>query len=139
MSTDAETRPTEKSGDAPTGAEAPLRKLGKYVIEKKLGQGGMGAVYLARDSELRRQVAIKVLPRDKASNPILVRRFKAEAQAAAQLRHDNIVAVFDSDEADGYLFIAMEYVDGHDLHEMISRRGPIPVKRCIVILSPRTC
>lgn len=131
MSTNAETLPTGKSPDT---ADATPKKLGKYVIEKKLGQGGMGAVYLARDGELRRTVALKVLPRDKASNPTLVRRFKAEAQAAAQLRHDNIVAVYDSDEADGYLFIAMEYVDGHDLHEMISRRGTVPVKRSIEII-----
>ncbi len=132
MTTDAETRAPDRTGDAV--AEAPLQRLGKYVIEKKLGQGGMGAVYLARDSELRRQVAVKVLPKDKASNPTLVRRFKAEAQAAAQLRHDNIVAVYDSDEADGYLFIAMEYVDGQDLHEMINRRGKIPVKRSIEMI-----
>ncbi|MDX1969780.1 MAG: serine/threonine protein kinase, partial [Planctomycetaceae bacterium] len=82
MTTDAETRAPERTGDG--AAEKPLQRLGKYLIEKKLGQGGMGAVYLARDSELRRQVAIKVLPKDKASNPTLVRRFKAEAQAAAQ-------------------------------------------------------
>lgn len=132
MTTDAETRAPERTGDG--AAEKPLQRLGKYLIEKKLGQGGMGAVYLARDSELRRQVAIKVLPKDKASNPTLVRRFKAEAQAAAQLRHDNIVAVYDSDEADGYLFIAMEYVDGQDLHEMINRRGKIPVKRSIEMI-----
>lgn len=134
MSTDAEVRPSGKSGDSSSAAEPELRKLGKYLIERKLGQGGMGAVYLARDPELRRMVAIKVLPRDKASNPILVRRFKAEAQAAAQLRHDNIVAVYDSDEDDGYLFIAMEFVEGQDLHEMISRRGTIPVKRSIEII-----
>ena len=133
MTTDAETREPAKAGES-TNTEAPLTRLGKYQIERKLGQGGMGAVYLARDTELRRMVAIKVLPRDKASNPILVRRFKAEAQAAAQLRHDNIVAVYDSDEADGYLFIAMEFVDGKDLHEMISRRGTIPVKRSIEII-----
>ncbi len=134
MSTNADAVSSNAAADAHAREEAPVKKLGKYLIEKKLGQGGMGAVYLGRDSELRRLVAIKVLPRDKASNPTLVRRFKAEAQAAAQLRHDNIVAVYDSDEAGGYLFIAMEYVDGHDLHEMISRRGTVPVKRSIEII-----
>ncbi|OYW17570.1 MAG: hypothetical protein B7Z55_12285, partial [Planctomycetales bacterium 12-60-4] len=133
MTTDAETRAPDRQASG-TSAEEPLRRLGKYQIDKKLGQGGMGAVYLALDTELRRKVAIKVLPRDKASNPTLVRRFKAEAQAAAQLRHDNIVAVYDSDESDGYLYIAMEFVEGQDLHEMINRRGTIPVKRSIEMM-----
>ncbi len=110
------------------------KRIGKYDILRKLGQGGMGAVFLARDAALRRDVALKVLPKDKAENPILVRRFQAEAQAAAKLRHDNIVAVFDSDTADGYCYIAMEYVDGKDLHEMVSRRGPVPVRRSIEII-----
>lgn len=110
------------------------KKIGKYEIIRKLGQGGMGAVYLARDAALRRDVALKVLPKDKAENPTLVRRFQAEAQAAAKLRHDNIVAVYDSDTADGYCYIAMEFVDGKDLHEMVSRRGPIPVRRSIEII-----
>jgi serine/threonine-protein kinase len=131
MSTDAETR---AAGPATTPAVPELKQLGKYEIVKKLGQGGMGAVYLARDTQLRRTVAIKVLPKDKAANPTLVRRFQAEAQAAAQLRHDHIVAVYDSNEADGYLYIAMEYVEGHDLHEMIAKRGTIPVKRSIEII-----
>ncbi len=115
-------------------APSPLKRLGKYEIERKLGQGGMGAVYLATDATLKRKVALKVLPKDKAENPTLVRRFQAEAQAAAQLRHDNIVAVFDSGSADGYLYIAMEYVDGTDLHEHVSRRGIIPVKRSIELI-----
>lgn len=110
------------------------KKIGKYEIVRKLGQGGMGAVFLARDVALRRDVALKVLPKDKAENPTLVRRFQAEAQAAAKLRHDNIVAVYDSDMADGFCYIAMEFVDGKDLHEMVSRRGPVPVKRSIEII-----
>lgn len=111
-----------------------LKRLGKYQIDKKIGAGGMGTVFLARDTELKRIVALKVLPRDKAENPILVRRFRAEAQAAAQLRHPNIVAVYDSGEADGYLYIAMEYVEGRDLFEMVSRRGTVPVRRSIEVI-----
>lgn len=123
------------SGSANAAAQpSELKRLGKYQIEKKIGAGGMGAVFLARDVELKRIVALKVLPRDKAANPTLVRRFRAEAQAAAQLRHDNIVAVYDSGEADGYLYIAMEYVDGQDLFEMVARRGVIPVRRSIEII-----
>ena len=112
----------------------PLTTLGKYQIERKLGQGGMGTVYLAKNTDLKKLVALKVLPRDKAKNPILVRRFKAEAQAAGQLEHPNIVAVYDTGEADGYLYIAMEYVDGIDLFEQVKRRGTIPVKRSIEII-----
>jgi serine/threonine-protein kinase len=111
-----------------------LKRLGKYQIEKKIGAGGMGTVFLARDTELKRTVALKVLPRDKAENPILVRRFRAEAQAAAQLRHPNIVAVYDSGEADGFLYIAMEYVEGFDLFEMVTRRGVVPIRRSIDII-----
>ncbi|HEY4262761.1 MAG TPA: protein kinase, partial [Schlesneria sp.] len=122
---------------AGTGAAlslSELKRLGKYSIDKKIGAGGMGTVFLARDTELKRVVALKVLARDKAENPILVRRFRAEAQAAAQLRHPNIVAVYDSGEADGYLYIAMEYVEGRDLFEMVSRRGVVPVRRSIEVV-----
>lgn len=122
------------AGGQPSQATAELKMLGKYQIEKKIGAGGMGAVYLARDTQLKRVVALKVLPKDKAENPTLVKRFKAEAQAAAQLRHDNIVAVYDSGEDQGYLFIAMEYVEGQDLFEMVQRRGVTPVKRSIEII-----
>ena len=123
--------------DAPTKAidvNQPLSTLGKYQIERKLGQGGMGTVYLARNTDLKKLVALKVLPRDKAKNPILVRRFKAEAQAAGQLEHPNIVSVYDTGEADGFLYIAMEYVEGIDLFEQVRRRGVIPVKRSIEII-----
>ena len=122
------------AGGPPPQSVPEMKMLGKYQIEKKLGAGGMGTVYLARDTQLKRVVALKVLSRDKAQNPTLVRRFQAEAQAAAQLRHDNIVAVYDSGEADGYLFIAMEYVEGQDLFEMVQRRGVTPVKRSIEII-----
>jgi len=135
MSTDAETRAAERTADgkARPQEEWPT-KVGKYELTTKLGAGGMGTVFLAQDTQLRRKVAIKLLAREKAANPILVRRFQAEAQAAAQLRHDNIVAVYDSGESDGFLYIAMEYVDGQDLYEMVQRRGTIPVKRSIEII-----
>jgi serine/threonine protein kinase len=94
----------------------------------------MGAVYLAQDEQLKRQVALKVLPRDKAENPTLVRRFKSEAQAAAHLDHPNIIAVHDAGEANGYLYIALEFVDGTDLANMVSKRGVLPVKRSIEVI-----
>ncbi len=111
-----------------------LRRIGKYEIVRKLGSGGMGTVFLATDSELKRTVALKVLPRDRANNPILVRRFKSEGQAAALLQHKNIVSVFEAGQADGLLFLALEYVEGIDLLEWVNRRGPIPVKRSVEIM-----
>lgn len=116
------------------GDAGDLTRLGKYVIKKRLGMGGMGTVYLAEDEELKRTVALKVLPKDRASNPILVKRFKSEGQAAANLEHKNIVRVFDAGEADGYLYLALEYVDGVDVLEWMRKRGVIPVSRSIEII-----
>ncbi len=115
-----------------------LDSLGKYQIEKEIGAGGMGAVFLARDTTLNRLAALKILPRDKAENPVLVKRFKAEGQAAAHLRHENIVSVYDAGEEDGYLYIALEYVEGTDLHNMISKRTRLPVRRSLEIITQVT-
>lgn len=98
----------------------------------------MGIVYLASDSELKRIVALKVLSKDRAENPTLVRRFKSEGQAAALLQHKNIVSVYEAGQADGYLFLALEYVEGIDLLEWVNRRGPIPVKRSVEIIRQAT-
>lgn len=129
------------ASDAPDSAEftaqddlAVRKSLGPYDLRRKLGQGGMGAVYLAVDPNTKEQLALKILPREKASNPQLVKRFKAEAQNAAQLTHENIVSVFGTGEADGYLYIALEFVDGIDVHDLIQKRGVLPVKRSIDII-----
>jgi eukaryotic-like serine/threonine-protein kinase len=123
--------PVEDAG-ADTAWE--LRSLGRYRIDKRLGAGGMGTVYLAFDPGLKRPIALKVLPREKAENPRLVKRFQAEAQAAAQLRHDHIVSVYEAGEADGYLYMALEYVEGTDVHNLVARRGVLPVKRSVEIV-----
>tara|TARA_R110002095_G_scaffold105799_2_gene92586 strand:- start:3365 stop:7699 length:4335 start_codon:yes stop_codon:yes gene_type:complete len=115
-----------------------LETLGKYQIQKEIGAGGMGAVFLAKDTTLNRLAALKILPRDKAENPVLVKRFKAEGQAAAHLRHENIVSVYDAGEEDGYLYIALEYVEGTDLHNLINKRGRIPVRRSLEIITQVT-
>jgi len=125
--------PTTREATATGPAGQPAR-IGKYVIEKRLGAGGMGAVYLAVDSTLKRQVALKVLPKDKAGNPTLVKRFKAEALAAAHLRHENIVTIYEAGDADGYSYIALEFVDGTDVANLVKKRGLIPVKRSIDIV-----
>ena len=97
--------------------------LGDYEILRRLGRGGMADVYLAQQTSLRRQVAIKVLKADLAKDEGYVRRFHHEAQAAAALVHPNIVQIFEVGEVDGIHFIAQEYVRGQNLKQFISRNG----------------
>src|SRR5215471_11572505 len=94
-------------------------KLGRYEIRSRIGEGGMGEVYLAEDTRLHRKVALKVLPHDLAANRDRMRRFEQEATAAAALNHPNIAHVYEIGESDGVNFIAMEYVDGATLREKI--------------------
>jgi eukaryotic-like serine/threonine-protein kinase len=123
----------QRASDAPHGSSplAGRTSLGKYQIQRELGTGGMGTVYLAIDTNLKRTIALKVLHRERTANDTLVRRFESEARAAAQLKHENIVTVYDAGQIDGNLFIALEFVDGTDIHELVARRGPIPLKRSI--------
>ena len=99
------------------------RTLGDYQLLRRLGRGGMADVYLAQQTSLRRQVAIKVLKADLAQDDGYVRRFHHEAQAAAALVHPNIVQIFEVGEAEGVHFIAQEYVRGQNLKQFISRNG----------------
>jgi serine/threonine-protein kinase len=131
MATDAE---VESVSTDDAGDPQKLKRLGKYVIQRRLGAGGMGAVFLAVDSELQRTVALKVLPRERAANPKLVQRFKSEGQSAARLEHGNIVKVYEAGEIGGYLYIALEYVDGTDVDALIRKRTFLPVKRSIDII-----
>src|SRR5262245_39255235 len=94
----------------PSGA-----RLGHYEIEATLGVGGMGEVYLCKDHRLDRQVAVKVISPDVASDPERLRRFTREARTASRLNHPNIVHVYEIGESDGIHFIAMEYVRGESL------------------------
>jgi serine/threonine protein kinase len=98
------------------------RTLGHYRVEARLGEGGMGVVYRATDTRLGRPVAIKVLHPDRMADPERRRRFIQEARAASALNHPNIITIHDIDTQDGIDFIAMEYVEGHTLDQLISRR-----------------
>jgi eukaryotic-like serine/threonine-protein kinase len=96
-------------------------KIGRYEIRSKIGEGGMGEVYLAEDTKLQRRVALKILPGDVAANKNRMRRFNQEATAAAALNHPNIAHVYEIDEIEGQHFIAMEFVEGTTLREKIHR------------------
>jgi len=100
---------------------------GRYLISRKLGAGGMANVYLAEDQELGRRVAIKILDERHASDEQFVERFRREAQNAGGLSHPNIVSIYDRGEAAGSYYIAMEYVEGRTLKELIVARGPSPI------------
>jgi eukaryotic-like serine/threonine-protein kinase len=97
--------------------------LAHYVIVEKLGEGGMGEVYKARDLHLDRLVALKVLPAERVADEDRRRRFIQEARAASALNHPNIVTIYDIDITDGVHYIAMEYVPGKTLNRLIGRKG----------------
>src|SRR3954466_16037635 len=99
----------------------------RYTIERKLGAGGMANVYLAEDGELGRRVAIKILNDRHSHDDQFVERFRREAKNAAGLSHPNIVSIYDRGEFDGSYYIAMEYIEGRTLKELIVRNGPTPV------------
>ncbi len=100
---------------------------GRYRILRKLGTGGMANVYLAEDEVLGRRVAIKILNDRHAGDEQFVERFRREAKNAASLSHPNIVSIYDRGEAEGTYYIAMEYLDGRSLKELIVARGPAPI------------
>lgn len=105
---------------------------GRYQILRKLGEGGMGMVYLAEQISIARKVALKLLQGIYAGDDEFIERFRREARLAASLNHRNIVTVYDFDQADdGTLFIAMEYVDGRQLSDVIRREGRLDIGRAI--------
>jgi beta-lactam-binding protein with PASTA domain len=99
----------------------------RYFVTRKLGSGGMADVYLAEDQELGRRVALKLLNDRHANDEQFVERFRREAQSAAGLNHPNIVSIFDRGQAEGTYYIAMEYLDGRTLKELLVRNGPPPI------------
>lgn len=104
-----------------------VQKIGKYEIVAELGQGGMGVVYKARDPFIGRLVALKTITPELVSDPEILKRFYREAQSAGTLQHPNIVTIYDLGEAEGRPYIAMEFVEGESLQNLINRRARIPL------------
>jgi serine/threonine protein kinase/Tfp pilus assembly protein PilF len=107
---------------------------GRYEILELLGQGGMGAVYKARDREVDRLVALKVIRPELAGHPDVLRRFKQELILARQVTHKNVIRIFDLGEAEGAKFISMEYIDGRDLKSIHAERGKLQPEEAAEII-----
>jgi serine/threonine protein kinase len=107
-------------------------RLHQYTITAKLGEGGMGQVFRAEDTKLKRDVAIKVLPPDVAGDPDRMRRLEREAQLLAQLDHPNIAAIHGLEEADGVRFLVMQLAEGRNLHERLDA-GPMALNEALPI------
>lgn len=126
-------------GVAPFARPEPLpdltgRVLADYQLLRRLGVGGMGQVYLARQLSLKREVAVKLLRGDLARNETALKRFQAEAEAVARLNHPNIVHIHQLAEADGLRYMVLEYVDGRNLRDHLARKGPPDLPVCLWIM-----
>ncbi|HEY8131520.1 MAG TPA: protein kinase [Thermoanaerobaculia bacterium] len=131
---------TTLAGDSGNHSARPGRVIAegmdlgeRYHIVQQLGEGGMGEVYLARDRELDRDVALKVIRLDLSSHPAILERFKREIQLSSNITHKNILRVYDLGEAGGVKFLTMQYVDGQDLAAMMRREGRLPLPKAVDI------
>ena len=122
-------RLTDRAVDWQTGPLATLPELnritqiGPYKIRGELGVGGMGTVYEAVHSKLKRKVALKILPTNRWTNPLAISRFEREMEIIGQLDHPNIVRASDAGEENGMHYLVMEHVDGLDLSRIVNRTG----------------
>jgi serine/threonine protein kinase len=107
-------------------------RLGSLEITALLGKGGMGEVYRARDTKLKRDVAIKILPEEFSRDPDRMSRFQREAEVLASLNHQNIAAIYDLEEAGGSRYLVLEFVDGETVADRL-KRGPIPMREALDI------
>ena len=130
--------PSDHPTDAPsTQGEELIGVLlaDRYEILQLLGQGGMGAVYKARDTELERLVALKLIRPELASNPEILRRFKQELILAREVTHRNVIRIFDLGQAKGVKFITMEFVEGRDLRTVLKERGKLSPEEAVQIIA----
>jgi eukaryotic-like serine/threonine-protein kinase len=135
MSEGPQTTALPSSGGAPAEAlDLTGRALGDFRVLRRLGQGGMGQVYLAEQVSLRRKVALKILRPDLAATPGALERFRHEAESVAQATHANIVQVYAFGQADGVAFMALEYVEGRNLREYLARKGPPDVLLALSVM-----
>src|SRR6266705_1150400 len=106
----------------------------RYELLAVLGEGGMGAVYKAKDRELDRLVALKVIRPELAGNPDILQRFKQEILLSSKVTHRNVIRIYDLGDAEGIKFITMEYVEGEDLRTILRSRGKLPVEEAVNII-----
>jgi serine/threonine protein kinase len=111
---------------------SPGTRFGSYEILQRLGAGGMGEVYRARDTRLEREVAIKTLSPERCSHPEALARFEQEARSASALSHPNIVTIYELGHVDGTSYIAMELLEGETVRDMLDA-GPIPFRKAVGI------
>ncbi len=122
------------SDNPPEGADLTARTLGDFHLLRRLGEGGMGQVYLAEQISLKRKVAVKLLRADLAANAKSLQRFQAEALAVARATHANIVQVYAVGEVDGLHYMALEYVEGRNLRQFLEKKGPPEVLLALSII-----
>jgi len=118
----------------PTAAALRRAVNGEFVLKRQIGRGGMGVVYLARDEQLQREVAIKTLPPHLAADAQVRSRFLREARTAAALSHPNIVPIYSAAERDGVVFFSMGFIDGESLAERVARLGPLSPDEVVALL-----
>jgi serine/threonine-protein kinase len=109
------------------------QQLGSYQITSLIGKGGMGEVYRAKDTKLKRDVAIKILPDEFSRDTDRVSRFQREAESLAALNHQNIAAIYDLQQSDGTRFLILEFVEGDTLADILKKRGAFPVDEALQI------
>jgi serine/threonine-protein kinase len=117
----------------PVPRVGPGTTLGNFAIERRLGGGGMGDVYVARQLSMDRLVALKVLPQALTRKPSLIERFRHEVRMSARLEHPHVVTAFEAGEDFGYLYLAMSYVDGEDLRSRLKRLGTLPEREALTL------
>src|SRR5689334_17144054 len=138
MRTLTEQAPSRRNGPMPPEMSIRTTKyslIGKSELIKHVATGGMGAVYRARDTETGREVALKVLPAEKALKPVLIKRFEREALVGSKLQHDNLVAFYEKGDANGFYYLALEFIEGVDLHQYIHRKGKLDVRESKIFIT----